>query len=249
MREGLSGWYATTEPPVCEPVSSVLVRRLDCGIKGVHVVGNGLVALTYRVWPVCTALATGTGRWRGGTAQPWDHPLTHRDPTAIGWCEHFQRPVPVTPGQHLLCTRLITWGGGDDRRPVSSPDTPSLDPTPLLCDAKRSYAKLWPCPTPCRPPSLVKPPGTHAPAAAWRARAQAAPSTDGAWGVEGPGESKAPRQDKTRGEERGVLGRRKGLHLCTSPGRGTGDMGRARGHPHRTLQPLMTMDGLELSAW
>jgi hypothetical protein len=38
-----------------------------------------------------------------------------------------------------------------------------------------------------------------------------------------------------------VLGRRKGLHVCTSPGRHTGDMGRARGHPHRTLQPLMTM--------
>jgi hypothetical protein len=38
-----------------------------------------------------------------------------------------------------------------------------------------------------------------------------------------------------------VLGRRKGLHVCTSPGRDTGDMGRARGHPHRTLQPLMTI--------
>jgi hypothetical protein len=39
-----------------------------------------------------------------------------------------------------------------------------------------------------------------------------------------------------------VLGRRKGLHVCTSPGRDTGDMGRARGHLHRPLQPLMTLD-------
>jgi hypothetical protein len=38
-----------------------------------------------------------------------------------------------------------------------------------------------------------------------------------------------------------VSGRRKGLHVCTSPGRDTGDMGRARGHPHRTLQPLQIM--------
>jgi hypothetical protein len=34
-----------------------------------------------------------------------------------------------------------------------------------------------------------------------------------------------------------------GLHVCTSPGRDTGDMGRARGHLHRTLQPLMTILG------
>jgi hypothetical protein len=52
----------------------------------------------------------------------------------------------------------------------------------------------------------------------------------------------ARRQDQSRrGERRGVLGRRKGLHVCTSPGRDTDDMGRARGHPHRTLQPLMTL--------
>jgi hypothetical protein len=49
----------------------------------------------------------------------------------------------------------------------------------------------------------------------------------------------ARRQDKSRGEERReVLGRRKGLHVCTSPDRDTGDMGRARAHPHRPLQPL-----------
>jgi hypothetical protein len=59
----------------------------------------------------------------------------------------------------------------------------------------------------------------------------------GAWGVGGPGESKAPRAE----ERREVLGRRKGLHVCTSPGRDTGDMGRARGQLHRTLQPLMTI--------
>jgi hypothetical protein len=59
----------------------------------------------------------------------------------------------------------------------------------------------------------------------------------GAWGVGGPGDSKAPRQE----ERREVLGRRKGLHVCTSPGRDTGDMGRARGHPRRTLPPLMTI--------
>jgi hypothetical protein len=46
-----------------------------------------------------------------------------------------------------------------------------------------------------------------------------------------------------------VLGRRKGLQVCTSPGRDTGDMGRARGHLHRTLQPLMTMVFLKVSAW
>jgi hypothetical protein len=55
------------------------------------------------------------------------------------------------------------------------------------------------------------------------------------------GLEKARRQDKRRAERREVLGRRKGLHVCTSPGRDTGDMGRARGHPHRPLQPLMTM--------
>jgi hypothetical protein len=181
------------------------------------------------VFLVCSALATVTGRWRGCTAQPWDHPLTHRGAHGC-YVSLLQPPAPVTPGQHLLCTRLITWGGGDDRRPVSSPHTPSLDPNPLLCEAKLSEAKRWPCP----PPSLAKPPGTHAPAAARRARAQAAPiKALGEW----EGLEKARRQD----ERREVLGRRKGLHVCTSPGRDTGDMGRARGHPHRPLQPFMTV--------
>jgi hypothetical protein len=44
-----------------------------------------LVALTYRVWLVCSALATVTGRWRGCTAQPLDYPLTHRG--AHGCCQ------------------------------------------------------------------------------------------------------------------------------------------------------------------
>jgi hypothetical protein len=113
----------------------------------------------------------------------------------------LQRPVPVTPGQHLLCSRLITWGGRDDRRPVSSPHTPSLDPTPLLCEAKLSEAKLWPCPTPCLPPSLPRSPSpqAHTPLQPLGGPVHRRPH-HGAWGVGGPGESKAPRQDKTRGE-------------------------------------------------
>jgi hypothetical protein len=45
------------------------------------------------------------------------------------------------------------------------------------------------------------------------------------------------------------LGRRKGLHVCTSPGRDTGDMGRARGHLDRTLQPFKTILGFAVFAW
>jgi hypothetical protein len=71
----------------------------------------------------------------------------------------------------------------------------------------------------------------------------------GAWGVGGPGESKAPRQEESRGERREVLGRRKGLHVCTSPGRDTGDMGRARGHLHRTLKPFKTISVAFVAAW
>jgi hypothetical protein len=165
--------------------------------------------LPYRVWVVCSGLAAVTGRWRGCTAQPWDHPLTHRGAHACldAKIMSHQRPVPVTPGQPLLCTGLITWGGGDDRRPVSSPHTPSLDPTLLLCEAKLSYAKLWPCPTPSLPRSLAKPPGTHAPAAAWRARAQAAPSrrlgSGRAWRKQGA----KTRREERRGERCGGGGR------------------------------------------
>jgi hypothetical protein len=108
------------------------------------------------------------------------------------------------------------------------------DPPLVPSQAERSQAVALPH---SLPPSVAKPPGTHAPAAAWRVRAQAAPSrrlgSGRAWRKQGA---------KTRQEERReVLGRRKGLHVCTSPGRDTGDMGRARGHPHRTLQPSMTV--------
>jgi hypothetical protein len=143
-------------------------------------------------------------RAAGGAAQH-SHGTTHShtgEPTDV-WdiATSIQRPVPLTPGQHLLCTRLITWGGGDDRRPLSSPHTPSLDPTPLLCEAKLSGAKLWPYPTPSLPRSSS--PQAHTPLQPLGGPVHRRPH-QGAWGVGGPGERKAPRADKRRGEERGV---------------------------------------------
>jgi hypothetical protein len=107
----------------------------------------------------------------------------------------LQRPVPVTPGQHLLCTSLITWGGGDDRRPVSSPHTVARPDAPLVRrQAERSQAVALPH---SHPPTHAKPPGTHAPAVAWRAPGHAAPSrrlgSGRAWGKQGA---------KRTGEER-----------------------------------------------
>jgi hypothetical protein len=161
--------------------------------------------LTYRVWLDCRALAMVTGRWRGCTAQPWDHPLTHRgEPTAVSSAVSFSGPCLSCQGSTCFALASSRGEGQTTRRPVSSPHTPSLDPTPLLCEAKLSEAKLWPCPTPSLPPSLAKPPGTHAPAATWRARAQAAPSrrlgSGRAWRKQGA----KTREEDRRGEERGV---------------------------------------------
>jgi hypothetical protein len=101
---------------------------------------------------------------------------------------------PCLSRQRSTCFALASSRGeGETTAAQSAPHTPLIDPTPLLCEAKLSEAKLWPCPT----PSLAKPPGTHAPAAACRARAQAAPArrlgSGRAWRTQG---------GKTRAEER-----------------------------------------------
>jgi hypothetical protein len=161
------------------------------------------VALTFRVWLSVECTGNGHGPLEGlhSTAMG---PPTHTQGSPRLSCfvsALLPRPVPVTPGQHLLCASLITWGGGDDRRPVSSSHTPSLDPTPLLCEAKLSEAKLWPCPTPSLPPSPS--PQAHTPLQPLGGPVHRRPH-QGAWGVGGPGESKAPRQEEHRGEERYV---------------------------------------------
>jgi hypothetical protein len=142
-------------------------------------------------------------RAAGGAAQH-SHGTTHShtgQPTAVHLAlRSLQRPAPVTPGQHLLCTRLLTWGGGDDRRPVSSPHTPSLNPTPLLCEAKLSEAKLWPCPTPSLPPS-PSPQAHTCPCSRLEGPCTGGPiKALGEW----EGLEKASDQDKRRGEEKGV---------------------------------------------
>jgi hypothetical protein len=140
--------------------------------------------------------------------------------------------------QGSTCFALASSRGeGETTAAQLAPYPPSLDPTPLSCEAKLSEAKLWPCPTPSLPPSPS--PQAHTPLQRLGGPVHRRPH-QGAWGVGGPGESKAPRQGQSRAEERGVLGRRKGLHVCTSPGRDTGDMGRARGQLYRPLQPLRT---------
>jgi hypothetical protein len=75
---GRAAWYVTTNPPVCTNSGVGLDEASLLDRSRVYVAREWLVALTYTVWLVCSALATGTGRWRGCTAQPWDHPLTHR---------------------------------------------------------------------------------------------------------------------------------------------------------------------------
>jgi hypothetical protein len=167
-----------------------------------------------------------------------DGPLEGRHSTAMGPPTHTQgsprlsgRTTPLFSGpcmsrQGSTCFALASSRGeGETTAAQSAPYTPSLDPTPLLCEAK-----LWPCPTPSlprqaprhtRPCSRLEGPCTGGPIKAL-----------GEW----EGLEKARRQDERRAEERReVLGRRKGLHVCTSPGRDTGDMGRARGQLHRTL--------------
>jgi hypothetical protein len=166
--------------------------------------GLGLkLSLTYKVWLVCSALATGTGRWRGCTAQPWDHPLTHRG--AHGCLSRFchsaarachARAAPALHSPHHV--------GRETRPPPSQLPTHTVarpDPPLVRSQAERSQAVALPH---SLPRSLAKPPGTHAPAAAWRARAQAAPSrrlgSGRAWRKQGA----KTRPEKTRREERGV---------------------------------------------
>jgi hypothetical protein len=161
-------------------------------------------------------------------------PPTHTPSPPLSVALPFQRPVPVSR-QGSTCFALASSRGEVETTTAqSATHTPSLDPTPLLCEAKLSEAKLWPCPThslPHQAPRHTRP-----------CSRLEGPCTGGPIKALGEGLENASRQDKRRGEERrGVLGRRKGLHVCTSPGRDTGDMGRARGHPHRTLQPLTTI--------
>jgi hypothetical protein len=105
---------------------------------------------------------------------------------------------PCLSRQGSTCLALASSRGeGETTAAQSAPQTPSLDPTPLLCEAKLSEAKLWPCPTPSLPPS----PSTqaHTPLQPLGGRVHRRPH-QGAWGVGGPGESKAPRQEESRGE-------------------------------------------------
>jgi hypothetical protein len=142
--------------------------------------------------------------WRrsraAGEAAQHSHGITYShagEPTAVTSMQiSFQRPVPVTPGQHLLCTSLITRGEGETTAAQSAPHTPSLDPTPFLCEAKLSEAKLWPCPTHSLPPSPS--PQAHTPlqplgGPVHRRPHPGALSSGRAWRQQGA---------KTRGEER-----------------------------------------------
>jgi hypothetical protein len=170
-------------------------------------VGDLLRSTTYKVWLVCRV------HWRraraaGGAAQH-SHGTTHShtgEPTAV-YSMHttFQRPVPVTPGQHLLCTSLITWGGGDDRRPVTSPHTVARPDAPLVrSPAELSQAVALPHSLAPSPPSPS--PQAHTPLQPLGGPVHRRPH-QGAWGVGGPGESKAPSQDQSRGERCGGGGR------------------------------------------
>jgi hypothetical protein len=190
MGEGLSGWCVTIDPPV--------YKVQDLLDEAALLVGDWVVSSRHKASLDCS-MHWQRSRAAGGAAQH-SHGTTHShtgEPAAVHFHPSIQRPVPVTPGQHLLCTSLITWGGGDDRRPVSSPDTPSLDPTPLLCEAKLSQAKLWPCPIPSLP--------RQAPRHTRPCSRLEGPCTGGRIKALGEWEGlERRRQDKRRGEERGV---------------------------------------------
>jgi hypothetical protein len=139
MREGLCGWYVTSDPPVCHKSNQRLMRRL-CGARLSLWWRDSIVALTSRVWLVSRALATGTGRWRGCTAQLGGHPLTHR-------------------GAHG-CREMVATVSG-----------PCLSRQGSTCFALASS----------------------------RGEGETTAAHQGAWGVGGPGDSKAPRPEERRG--------------------------------------------------
>jgi hypothetical protein len=174
-----------------------LIRRLSRRLQGCIWVGESLKIIDI----ACSALATVTGRWRGCTAQPWDHPLTHR---AAHGCPSYNKTFsgPRLSRQGSTCFALASSRGEVETTAAQSAFHTHRRSTRLPSCATPSRAKpsCGPAPLPPFLLSFSKPPGTHAPAAAWRARAQAASSrplgNGRAWRTQGA----KTRQDKTRGE-------------------------------------------------
>jgi hypothetical protein len=139
-------------------------------------------------------------RAAGGAAQH-SHGTTHShtgEPTAVCLGASSSFSGPCLSRQGSTCFALASSRGeGETTAAQSAPHTPSLDPTPLLCEAKLSYAKLWPCPTPSLPPSPS--PQAHAPLQPLGGPVHRRPH-QGAWGGGGPGERNATRREERRGE-------------------------------------------------
>jgi hypothetical protein len=127
-------------------------------VTRVYGMGDWLVALTYRVWLICSALATVMGRWRGCTAQPWDHPLTHRgahgcqtSPLLAARARHA-RAAPALHSPHHV--------GRGRRHPPSQLPTHTIarpDPPLVRSQAERSQAVALPHSLPPQAPRHTRP--------------------------------------------------------------------------------------------